>query len=170
MQRMCPICRFSRSCHTYLRSAARFGLIVCATVSGTVAAVSQPEIPIARYSSVQALPTREQADPLAEVVTATFPVSVESVGAAVVQVLKASGYRIADDGATQAVRTVLFGLPLPQAHQTLGPLPLRTVLETLAGPGYRLIEDPVHRLITFDRCGESSLSRIPNESDRGRSE
>ena len=124
----------------------RLSLIVSMTLAGAVAA-APAEIPVARYSSVQALPTPEQADPLAGVVSVSFPESVDSVGAAVVLALKTSGYRVADDAETEAVRTVLFGLPLPQAHRTLGPLPLRTLLETLAGPG--------HRLITFERCDDS---------------
>ena len=168
MQPMRHTRRLRRSCCHHLTWLTRLSLIVAATCGGAASAVSPPEIPLARYSSVRALPTLEQADPLSEVVTITFPVSVKSVGMAVAEALKTSGYRIADDGATQVVRTALFGLPLPKAHQTLGPLPLRTLLEMLAGPGYRLIEDPVHRLITFDRCGGISSSRITNESDRGR--
>jgi type IV pili sensor histidine kinase/response regulator len=30
---------------------------------------------------------------------------------------------------------------------------LQSALETLAGPAFRLVEDPVHRLVTFERCG-----------------
>ena len=169
MRRMCLIYRLCRRCSLHPRSVTHLSLIVGMILTGAVAA-SPAEIPVARYSSVQTLPTAEQADPLTAVAMVTFPESIDSVGAAVARALETSGYRVADDGATQVVRTMLFGLPLPQAHRTLGPLPLRTLLETLAGPGYRLIEDPVHRLITFDRCGESSSSRVPNESDRGRAE
>ena len=29
---------------------------------------------------------------------------------------------------------------------------LRDALETLAGPAFYLVQDPVHRLVTFERC------------------
>ena len=29
---------------------------------------------------------------------------------------------------------------------------LRDALETLAGPAFHLVQDPVHRLVTFERC------------------
>jgi type IV pili sensor histidine kinase/response regulator len=31
-------------------------------------------------------------------------------------------------------------------------MPLKRALETLAGPAFRLVEDPVHRLVAFERC------------------
>jgi type IV pili sensor histidine kinase/response regulator len=47
---------------------------------------------------------------------------------------------------------MLFGLPLPEAHRALGPMPLRLALTTLAGPAFVLVEDSVHRLVSFERC------------------
>ena len=169
MRRMCPIYRLHRSCGHHPRWLAHLSLIVFTMLTIAVEA-SPAEIPVGRYSNVQAVPSPEQADPLAGVVTVSFPESVDSVGAAVALALKTSGYRVADDAETEAVRTVLFGLPLPQAHRTLGPLPLRTLLATLAGSGHRLIEDPVHRLITFEDCSTSSTRQTPNEPEQGRSE
>jgi len=29
---------------------------------------------------------------------------------------------------------------------------LRDALETLAGPAFQLVQDPAHRLVTFERC------------------
>jgi len=169
MRRMCSIYRLCRSCRPHPRWVTHLSLIVGLTMTGAVAA-SPAEVPVARYSSVQERPTPEQADPLAGVVTVSFPESVDSVGAAVAQALKTSGYRVADDAATYASRTVLFGLPLPQAHRMLGPIPLRMLLEMLAGPGHRLIEDPVHRLITFEGCSTSSTRPAANDPEQGRSE
>ena len=45
-----------------------------------------------------------------------------------------------------------MALPLPAVHRNLGPMPVKRELETLAGPAFRLVEDPVHRLVTFERC------------------
>ena len=46
----------------------------------------------------------------------------------------------------------LFALPLPEVHRQLGPMSLQQALETLAGPAFQLVEDPVHRLVAFERC------------------
>jgi len=171
MQRMWPIVRTQCSSRRNPRPVARLSLLAGVMLScAATATVPPPEIPVGRYSSVQALPTAAQADPLAAIVSVTVPESVDSVGAAVAQALESSGYRVADDAATQAARLALFALPLPNAHRVLGPLPLRTLLETLAGPGYRLIEDPVHRLISFERCGDISPHRTAHASEMGRPE
>ena len=61
--------------------------------------------------------------------------------------------------AAEAERAELLDLPLPEAHRTLGPLPLRTALAILAGPAFRLVEDPVHRLISFERCEQATGKR-----------
>jgi len=171
MQRMWPIVRTQRFSRRNVCPVARLSLLASVMLSCAAAAtVPPPEIPVGRYSSVQALPTAAQADPLAAIVKLTFPESVDLVGAAVAQALKTSGYRVANDAATHAARSALFALPLPDVHRVLGPLSLRTLLETLAGPGYRLIEDPVHRLITFERCGDISPHRTAHASEMGRSE
>lgn len=171
MQRMWPIIRTQSSNRRSPCSAARLSLIAGVMWSCAAAATAPPpEIPVGRYSSVQALATPEQTDPLAAIVRVIFPESVDSVGAAVAHALETSGYRVADDAATHAARSALFALPLPDVHRVLGPLPLRAVLETLAGPGYRLIEDPVHRLVSFERCGDRSAHRTTYASEPGRSE
>ena len=46
----------------------------------------------------------------------------------------------------------LMVLPLPAVHRSIGPMSLKRALETLAGPAFLLIEDPVHRLVAFERC------------------
>jgi type IV pili sensor histidine kinase/response regulator len=40
-------------------------------------------------------------------------------------------------------------------------MPLHEALETLGGPAFRLVEDPLHRLVSFERCG----SRMPLSSN-----
>jgi type IV pili sensor histidine kinase/response regulator len=65
------------------------------------------------------------------------------------------------------MRSDLLGFPLPEAHRSLGPMSLQHALETLAGPAFRLVEDPLHRLVSFERCGSlrrSSSSK--NHPDR----
>jgi type IV pili sensor histidine kinase/response regulator len=35
---------------------------------------------------------------------------------------------------------------------------LLDALETLAGPAFHLVQDPVHRLVTFERCMEQQIA------------
>ena len=78
--------------------------------------------------------------------------SVVRVSEAIAALLAASGYRLADSQAAGPDRETLLALPLPESHRDLGPMPLRLALATLAGPAFVLVEDPVHRLVSFERC------------------
>ena len=117
------------------------------------------EVTVARYSTVQLAPSLAQRDPLAAPVVSVLPASVTRIGEAVEPLLGPSGYRLASPFAAEAERAELLDLPLPEAHHMLGPLPLRTALAILAGPAFRLVEDPVHRLISFERCDQSMGAR-----------
>jgi type IV pili sensor histidine kinase/response regulator len=117
------------------------------------------EVTVARYSTVQPAPSLAQRDPLAATVFSVLPASVIRIGEAVETLLGPSGYRLASLLAAEAERAELLDLPLPEAHRTLGPLPLRTALAILAGPAFRLVEDPVHRLISFERCEQATGKR-----------
>lgn len=117
------------------------------------------EVTVARYSTVQLAPSLAQRDPLAAPVVSVLPASVTRIGEAVETLLGPSGYRLASPLAAEAERAELLDLPLPEAHRMLGPLPLRTALAILAGPAFRLVEDPVHRLISFERCGQAMGAR-----------
>jgi type IV pili sensor histidine kinase/response regulator len=114
------------------------------------------EVTVARYSTVQPAPSMAQRDPLAAPVGSVLPASVTRIGEAVETLLGPSGYRLASPLAAEAERAELLDLPLPEAHRALGPLPLRTALAILAGPAFTLVEDPVHRLISFERCAQAT--------------
>ena len=110
------------------------------------------DIQVGRYSLFAATPTEAQADPLQAIITLQFPDTVRTVGEAVRHLLQQSGYRLADPEATGLESAYLMVLALPAVQRSLGPMTLRQALETLAGPAFRLVEDPVHRLVTFERC------------------
>lgn len=125
------------------------------------------DIQVGRYASVRAAPTEAQANLLSLTVTVEFPSQVRTVGEAVGHLISGSGYRLAVGGAADPARSDLLGLPLPEAHRSLGPMPLRDVLETLAGPAFRLVEDPLHRLVSFERCPSSGrFSSNPHHTHR----
>ncbi len=126
-----------------------------------VSAAHAEEVQVGRYATVRAVPTLAQINLLAAPVTVQFPDSVDTVGKAVEHLLRPSGYRLAADAVADPARAVLLGLPLPAVHRTLGPMPLQSALETLAGPAYRLVEAPVHRLVSFERCPRSRALQPP---------
>jgi type IV pili sensor histidine kinase/response regulator len=86
-------------------------------------------------------------------VTVKLPSRVNTVGEAVQHLLRGSGYRLAGTSSADPARLDLLSFPLPAAHRSLGPMPLHEALETLGGPAFRLVEDPLHRLVSFERCG-----------------
>lgn len=116
------------------------------------------EIQVGRYSLLMATPTEAQAELLATTMTVQFPARIRSVGEAVRYLLQRSGYRLASVEATHPHTLALLALPLPAVHRTLGPMTLRDTLKTLAGPAFHLVEDPVHRLVTFERCAVDQLA------------
>ena len=127
---------------------------ICLAGICTVASVNLQanDIQVGRYSLFATTPTEAQADPLQATITVQFPESVRTVGVAVRHLLQQSGYRLAESEATGSESAYLIALALPAVQRSLGPMTLRQALETLAGPAFHLVEDPVHRLVAFERC------------------
>ena len=121
------------------------------------------EVQVGRYSMLRALPTAAQADLLSTTITVRFPERIQTLGEAVRYLLQRSGYRLADDHVANSVTADLLGLPLPAVHRNLGPIMLRQALETLVGPVFRLVQDPEHRLISFELC--TPVTRAAREPD-----
>ncbi len=125
------------------------------------------DIQVGRYASLIAAPTEAQTNLLSKMVTVKFPSRVKTVGATIQHLLRASGYRLAGTSAADPARFDLLNFPLPMAHRSLGPMPLHEALETLGGPAFRLVEDPLHRLVSFECCGSRRHSSSSNRiSDR----
>ena len=110
------------------------------------------DVQVGRYSLFAATPTEAQVELLSTTMTARFPERIQTLGEAVRYLLQRSGYRLATAEAIGPDTVALFALPLPAVHRSLGPITLRDALATLAGPAFNLVQDPVHRLITFERC------------------
>lgn len=120
------------------------------------------DVQVGRYASLIAAPTQAQTNLLSKMVTVKFPSRVKTVGGAIQHLLRGSGYRLAGTSAADPARFDLLNFPLPKAHRSLGPMALRDALETLGGPAFRLVEDPLHRLVSFERC--SSRRRVSSNS------
>ena len=148
-------------------------LAVC--LAGTCATVAPGlqanDVQVGRYSLLSAIPTAAQADLMVTPVTIQFPERIQNVGEAVRYLLHRSGYRLAHTEALEPEAMALLSLPLPAVHRSLGPLALQQALQTLAGPTFQLVQDPVHRLIAFERCapawpagessGEAQIAEVP---------
>ena len=119
-------------------------------ISRTVSGGDLEPVRVGRYSAIVPGPSPEQADPLAVPVHSKLPLSVQTVGRAIEQVLAPSGYRLAHLHASCPSLSALLDLPLPAVHRTLGPMRLDEALKTLAGPAQTLVIDPVHRLVSFE--------------------
>ena len=116
------------------------------------------DLQVGRYSLMTATPTAAQAALLVAVITVQFPQRIQTVGEAVPYLLQRSGYRLATTESIGADTAALFALPLPAVHRNLGPMTVRDALAILAGPAFYLVQDPVHRLITFERCATDRVA------------
>ena len=162
-----------------IRSAMRPVLALSMVLSGIAVTTSSnayaSDLQVGRYSLLSAEPTEAQTDLLGTTVTVYFPAQIQTVGEAVGYLLKRSGYRLAETEALAPEAKDLLALPLPSVHRQLGPMPLRRALETLAGPTFHLVQDPVHRLIAFERCsfdwrvardtGPSAFSTVSSDAN-----
>ena len=142
---------------------------ICIAGICTVASVNlhASDIQTGRYSMYSAAPTQAQAELLEATVTVQLPAQIQTIGEAVRYLLQRSGYRLASIESTEPDTRALFALPLPAVHRYLGPMTLRDALETLAGPAFHLVQDPVHRLITFARCAPDRVAvhKTTNKAD-----
>ena len=133
------------------------GLAVALANNGVLAA-AQPVISsktvtqIDRYSELAAGSTLEQRDLLAVTAAVSIPNDIESIGGALRWILRDSGYRIAADSVIPPEVHAMLKLPLPAAHRRLEPMPLKAVLALMVGPAFHIVQDPVHRLLSFERC------------------
>ena len=116
------------------------------------------DIQVGRYSLFAATPTESQAKLLATMMTVRFPERIQTVGEAARYLLQRSGYRLATAESIGPDTAALFALPLPAVHRSLGPMTIRAALETLAGPAFHLVQDPVHRLVTYERCDKREIA------------
>jgi len=117
---------------------------------------------VARYSILRPRLMAGQQDLLSVAKALRVPSEISTVGGALEWVIKDSGYRLASlDQLTRDVKDMLQ-LPLPKAHRQFQALPLRDVILLLVGSSFVLVHDPVHRLLTFERCYESAAHQELN--------
>jgi conjugative transfer region protein (TIGR03748 family) len=117
--------------------------------SGFSSLMANETVQTGRYLLTDNRPTDEQQDLFLAQIDINFPSSVVTVKQAYAMLLGRSGFRLADSVHSDPAQQILLSQPLPLVHRKLGPMTLRDALKTLAGKTYILIEDPVHRLVSF---------------------
>ena len=131
---------------------------------GTAEGNHPTELRYGRYTLVSTEPTTEQRYLLAQIIEVNIPSSLNpSVQDALQYVLQRSGYSLCP--VTASVK-LLFTRPLPAAHYRLGPIPLRSALQVLAGPAWQLTTDEVSRSVCFEqqKADVGSVRVTPNSS------
>ena len=113
-------------------------------------AFSEPEPVIreGRYRIVSTRPSAEQRDLLAQIIQFQATNPHTNVKTALTHVTAGSGYSLCKAAHGSAVET-LYKLPLPKAHQNIGPVTLRNALQVLVGPAYLVEVDEARRGVCF---------------------
>ena len=119
------------------------GGALAAVIIATATVHADDPIRLARYTLQSATAEVGQLDLLAALIEIEFPPHIETAGDAIDYVLLRSGYRRIE---TPAARQTM-DLPLPRAHRKIGPLDLRSAIQTLAGQPWHLHEDAIQRVI-----------------------
>ena len=138
------------------------GGALAAVIIATANVHADDPIRLARYTLQSATAEAGQLDLLAALIEIEFPPHIETAGDAIDYVLLRSGYRRIE---TPSARRTM-DLPLPRAHRKIGPLDLRSAIQTLAGQPWHLHEDSVQRVIWLTLKDELDLeSGVPEDPE-----
>lgn len=101
-----------------------------------------------RYTLVSMEAKSDQSRPLSTITNISLGREIGSVGDAINELLKGSGYRWqSQDG----IDHLLNELPLPEVVRNLGPIRLSDALQTLAGETWTLRTDNLNRIVWFEK-------------------
>lgn len=118
------------------------------TTRGPASSPANPVVRYGRYTLIELAPDDGQSDLMQQIIDLAIPSAANTtVGDALHYVLRRSGYRLCDERVDTTA--VLYALPLPAAHEHLGPLTLRDALQLLAGPRWTLLIDDETREVCF---------------------
>ena len=150
------------------QSAPHSALFALLLTPSICAAAEPPGKQLSRYTTRLPQVTAAQQNLLAAVVTISFPQSVKTIGEALGHLLKGSGYKLAGADYSDPFTRRMYRLELPTVQRTLGPVSIEQGLRALAGAAWELVEDPVHRLISFElKEGYRKHYQTPTRSARG---
>ncbi len=104
-----------------------------------------------RYSYLPAKPRVEQLNPLLAVIDVQIPEPIVTVKDSAQYLLQFSGYQLTQAISHERHVTALLQHPIPEVHRHFEQVFLRDALLALGGSGYRLLVDPINRLVTYGR-------------------
>lgn len=107
------------------------------------------QVQTGRYSTIVAVPTTHQQQLLQVIISIVIPEYIRTVRETIRYVLKRSGYKLSEPKQYQNELAELFAKQLPEVHRHIGPMTLEDALTILTTPAFVLVEDPVHRLISY---------------------
>lgn len=135
-----------------LLKAARYGVVVISLSAVFSVALADPTglVSVGRYLTVDSQPQNEQMDLLAVMIQVHFLPKIKTVGDAIDDLLRYSGYSLIEEQQQSVDLKNTLGKPLPFVNRNLGPVTLRQALAVLIGPAFHLVADPLHRTIHFE--------------------
>lgn len=104
-----------------------------------------------RYSYLPAKPKVEQLNPLLAVIDVQIPESIVTVKDSAQYLLQFSGYQLTQAISHERHVTALLQHPIPDVHRHFEQVILSDALLALGGSGYRLLVDPINRLVAYER-------------------
>lgn len=108
------------------------------------------ELQVGRYTTLAALPSEADADPLAVVAQVHFPRGVvATVEDAVRYLLLRTGYQLTPAEQLDPRVKGVLGMRLPDNQRVLGPYRVDAMLGVLLGTPFRLSTDPATRTVTY---------------------
>lgn len=126
------------------------GLVTIVTTQYQPSPSAPSDIQTGRYSSIKAKPTQAQRELLQVIITVSIPDEITSIGETIAYLLKRSGYQLLPPQVQQKELTEFFLKRLPEAHRHIGPMTLKDALTILMTPAFKLNQDPVRRLISYE--------------------
>jgi type IV pili sensor histidine kinase/response regulator len=104
-----------------------------------------------RYSYLPAKPRPEQLNPLLTVIDVHIPDGIDTVKDSAQYLLQFSGYQLSQPIKPESHVVALLQRNIPEVHRHFEQVVLRDALLALCGNGYRLLVDPVNRLVAYER-------------------
>jgi len=104
-----------------------------------------------RYSYIPAKPRAEQLNPLLTVIDVQIPDNILTVKDSAQYLLQYSGYQLSQTVSPEPHVSALLQRNIPEVHRHFEQVVLRDALLALGGNGYRLLVDPVNRMVAYER-------------------
>jgi len=132
------------------------GLLGFVTFSAQGANVTQ----VNRYATVVNQPLPAQINPLLAIQQVHFNQDIQTIGQALTNWLRFSGFHLAATDKQPACLKALLEQPLPQIDRNLGPLTVLDGLRVLVGlHEFAVVQDSILREVNFKRHTNPSLTR-----------